>query len=46
MLLTHFHSDHIGDLGEAMTMSWTNGRPVALDVYGPPGVDRTVRRFR
>jgi len=45
VLLTHFHSDHIGDLGEAMTMSWTNGRPASLDVYGPPGVERIVRGF-
>jgi ribonuclease Z len=45
VLLTHFHSDHIGDLGEAMTMSWVNGRSVTLDVYGPPGVERIVRGF-
>jgi ribonuclease Z len=45
VLLTHFHSDHIGDLGEAMTMSWTNGRTTALDVYGPPGVERIVHGF-
>src|SRR5579872_4667334 len=40
VLLTHYHSDHIGDLGEAMTMSWANGRAQPLDVYGPPGVER------
>jgi ribonuclease Z len=45
VLFTHYHSDHIGDLGEAMTMSWANGRAAALDVYGPPGVDRIVRGF-
>jgi len=45
VLLTHFHSDHIGDLGEAMTMSWTNGRAAPLDVYGPPGVERIVHGF-
>lgn len=45
MLLTHFHSDHIGDLGEAMTMSWVNGRAATLDIYGPPGVERIVRGF-
>ena len=45
VLLTHFHSDHIGDLGEAMTMSWTNGRSAALDVYGPVGVEKVVRGF-
>lgn len=45
VFLTHFHSDHLGDLGEAMTMSWTNGRAQPLDVYGPAGVDRIVRGF-
>ncbi|MFN0120400.1 MAG: MBL fold metallo-hydrolase [Blastocatellia bacterium] len=45
VLLTHFHSDHFGDLGEVMTMSWTSGRPKPLQVYGPPGVDRVVAGF-
>ena len=36
MLLTHLHSDHIGDLGEVATQSWLGGRSVPLDVYGPP----------
>ena len=45
VLLTHFHSDHIGDLGEVITMSWTNGRSAPLDVYGPPGVEDVVRGF-
>ncbi len=46
ILLTHFHSDHIGDLGEAVTQSWIAGRAKPLDVYGPPGVDRVVGGFR
>ncbi|MFN7945304.1 MAG: MBL fold metallo-hydrolase [Blastocatellia bacterium] len=45
VLLTHFHSDHIGDLGETLTMSWANGRRQRLDVYGPPGVERVVAGF-
>jgi ribonuclease Z len=45
IFLTHLHSDHIGDLGEAMTMSWTSGRTAPLDVYGPAGVDRVVSGF-
>src|SRR5262245_35422747 len=36
VLLTHLHSDHIGDLGEVATQSWLSGRKVPLDVYGPP----------
>ena len=46
VLLTHFHSDHIGDLGEAITQSWIAGRTKPLDVYGPPGVDRIVEGLR
>ena len=36
ILLTHLHSDHIGDLGEIATQSWLGGRSVPLQVYGPP----------
>lgn len=42
VLLTHYHSDHIGDLGEAIVQSWIAGRSKPLDVYGPPGVGRIV----
>ena len=45
VLLTHFHSDHIGDLGEAITQSWIAGRTRPLDVYGPPGTTRVVDGF-
>ena len=45
VLLTHFHSDHIGDLGEAMTGSWIAGRTRPLDVYGPAGTAEVVRGF-
>jgi len=45
VLLTHFHSDHIGDLGEINTQSWLAGRSHPLPVYGPPGVKRVVDGF-
>jgi ribonuclease Z len=45
VLLTHFHSDHIGDLGELQLQSWAGGRPAPLTVYGGPGVERVVRGF-
>ncbi len=45
VLLTHFHSDHIGDLGEAITQSWIAGRARPLDVYGPPGTAQVVNGF-
>jgi ribonuclease Z len=45
VLLTHFHSDHIGELGETALLSWAFGRTQPLSVYGPPGVDRVVSGF-
>lgn len=45
VLLTHFHSDHLGDLGEALTMSWAAGRTKRLNVWGPPGVERVTAGF-
>jgi ribonuclease Z len=45
VLLTHFHSDHIGDLGETITQSWIAGRTRPLDVYGPTGTTRVVDGF-
>ena len=45
VLLTHFHSDHIGDLGELNLQTWVGGRPAPLGVYGGPGVDRVVAGF-
>ena len=46
IFLTHFHSDHIGDLGEANMMSWASGRSKPLEVYGPKGVDKVVNGFK
>lgn len=45
VLLTHFHSDHIGDLGELQLQTWAGGRSEPLAVYGGPGVDELVDGF-
>ncbi|HWA64145.1 MAG TPA: MBL fold metallo-hydrolase [Caulobacteraceae bacterium] len=46
VFLTHFHSDHIGDLGELMLQHWAGGAASApLPVYGPTGVDQVVHGF-
>lgn len=45
VLLTHFHSDHIGDLGEAITQSWIAGRQQPLEIVGPEGTSRVVEGF-
>ena len=47
VFLTHFHSDHIGDLGELMLQHWGAGAATApLPVYGPRGVDQIVAGFQ
>jgi ribonuclease Z len=46
VFLTHFHSDHVGDLGEAIVQSWITGRGRPLEVYGPPGTARIVDGLR
>ncbi len=46
VFLTHFHSDHIGELGELGMQSWAvGGRSEPLDVFGPVGVSRVVDGF-
>ena len=45
VFLTHYHSDHIGDLGEANMLSWVAGREHPLEVYGPEGVQKVVKGF-
>lgn len=46
VFLTHFHSDHIGDLGELMLQRWTlGGHNEPLPVYGPVGVTTVVEGF-
>jgi ribonuclease Z len=45
ILLSHFHSDHIGDLGSFNLNTWVMGRDGALRVFGGPGVERVVAGF-
>jgi len=45
VFLTHYHSDHIGDLGELNFDSWGAGRTMPLPVYGGPGIDQVVGGF-
>lgn len=45
ILLTHFHSDHISDIGDFNLNSWVAGRPAPMQVIGPEGVDRLVEGF-
>lgn len=46
ILLTHYHSDHIDGLGEALMLRWTGASAkVPLPVYGPPGIGTVVDGF-
>jgi ribonuclease Z len=46
LFLTHFHSDHIGGLGELMLQRWgTAARTEPLPIYGPIGVKTVVDGF-
>ena len=46
LFLTHYHSDHISDLGEFMLQHWTGtGATEPLKIYGPPGVEEVVDGF-
>jgi ribonuclease Z len=45
IFLTHYHSDHIGELGEFRMQTMVAGRSVRLPVYGPPGVEEVVDGF-
>jgi ribonuclease Z len=45
VLLTHFHSDHIGALGDLNLNVWVAGRAEPLRVMGPDGVERVVAGF-
>jgi ribonuclease Z len=52
LLLTHLHSDHIGDLGDLLITRWITTfapDPAPLPIVGPPGtadaVEATLRAF-
>lgn len=45
VLFTHYHSDHIGGLGDIALNTWAAGRIKPLALYGPPGVERIAQGF-
>ncbi len=47
LFLTHYHSDHIGGLGELMLQHWAGGASKApLAIYGPQGLESVVNGFQ
>jgi ribonuclease Z len=45
IFITHYHSDHIGDLGEFRMQTMVAGRQKMLPVYGPHGLKPLVDGF-
>ncbi len=46
VLLTHFHSDHIGGLGSLALQRWVAGPTrTPMRVIGPPGVEKVVAGY-
>lgn len=47
VFITHYHSDHIGDLGELMLQRWAAGAAhQPLPMHGPPGLEGVVKGFQ
>ncbi len=47
VFITHFHSDHIGGLGETMLQRWAaGGHSDQLPIYGPIGISTVVEGFK
>lgn len=46
LLLTHFHSDHIGGIGSVNLQRWVaDGTDSPMQVLGPPGAERVIKGF-
>jgi ribonuclease Z len=45
LFLTHFHSDHIGEVGEMALLAWAQGKKEPLALYGPDGVEKVAEGF-
>ncbi|MGK2954346.1 MAG: MBL fold metallo-hydrolase [Solirubrobacterales bacterium] len=46
VLMTHYHSDHIGGLGSVNLMRWVSDASLPnLRVIGPPGVEKVIGGF-
>ena len=45
VFITHYHSDHVLELGGLLHTAWTAGLSQPVAVYGPPGLDIIWDRF-
>jgi ribonuclease Z len=46
ILISHLHGDHVGGLPGLLLSQGNGGRTEPVDVYGPPGLSRTVQALR
>ena len=42
VLLSHLHTDHMGDIDALWAGGWTSGRPNELRVWGPSGREESM----
>ena len=45
VFVTHFHSDHFGDLGVLINVGWIWGRATPLEVQGPVGLAGVIAGY-
>ena len=45
VFLTHYHSDHIAGVPDVNLVSWVQGRPGPLQIYGGPGITQVIAGF-
>jgi ribonuclease Z len=46
VFITHFHNDHMADLGEVIERSWTLGRKHKFPVYGGVGITQLINGIK
>ena len=45
IFITHHHSDHNLEYGPLLYNAWVTARPLKVDAYGPPGLNKLTRDF-
>ncbi len=43
VFITHYHNDHVADIGEVIERSWTLGRRHKVSVYGGEGLTQFIK---
>jgi len=45
IFITHHHSDHNLEYGPLLYNAWVTSKPLKVDAYGPPGLNKLTRDF-